>query len=72
VVKSDRGYHLLQLTQLRPAVVRSLAEVKPIIQQRLLRTMRGERTKAVMAEVRGKVKVEIDDQVLREVKPAAR
>jgi peptidyl-prolyl cis-trans isomerase C len=72
VVKSDRGYHLLQLTQLRPAVVRSLAEVKPIIQQRLLRTLRGERTKAVMAEVRGKVKVEIDDQVLREVKPAAR
>jgi peptidyl-prolyl cis-trans isomerase C len=67
-IKSDRGYHLVQLTQVRPAVVRSLAEVKPIIQQRILRTLRSERAKAVMAEARSKVKVEIDDQALRDVK----
>jgi parvulin-like peptidyl-prolyl isomerase len=70
VVKSPAGHHILQLTLIRPAVVRTLVEVKPLIQQRLARTLRAERADALMADLRKNIKVEIDEEALRQAKAA--
>ncbi len=65
-VKSDKGYHILKLTQTLPAVVRTLEDVKKIIQQRLVSDLRKKRTDELLAELRRDIKVELDEKAVRE------
>jgi peptidyl-prolyl cis-trans isomerase C len=58
-VASDKGFHILRLTDRRPEVTRPLAEVKPDIQKRLLDQMRAQRKRELAEEMRKSIRVEI-------------
>ncbi len=66
-VKSDKGYHVLRLTQKRPGFSRPMAEVKRQIQQRLFRDMRTKALDTFVADLRKKYSVKIDDANLAKV-----
>ena len=66
-VKSDKGYHVLRLTQKRPGFSRPLPEVKRQIQQRLFRDMRTKALDAFVADLRKKFTVTIDEANLAKV-----
>jgi peptidyl-prolyl cis-trans isomerase C len=66
-VKSDKGYHVLRLTQKRPGFSRPLAEVKRQIQQRLFRDMRTKALDTFVADLRKKFSVTIDEANLAKV-----
>jgi peptidyl-prolyl cis-trans isomerase C len=66
-VKSDKGYHVLRLTQKRPGFSRPLAEVKRQIQQRLFREMRTKALDAFVADLKKKYAVTIDEANLAKV-----
>ncbi len=66
-VKTDKGWHVLKLTQRRPAVSRPLTEVKRTIQQRLFRDMRTKAMDDFVADLRKKTKVEIFEDKLGKV-----
>ena len=66
-VKSDKGYHVLRLTQKRPGFSWPLAEVKRQIQQRLFREMRTKALDAFVADLKKKYAVTIDEANLAKV-----
>ncbi|MEA2700967.1 MAG: hypothetical protein QOI66_5238 [Myxococcales bacterium] len=66
-IKSDKGYHLLKLTQKRPGFSRPLAEVKRQIQQRLFRDIRTKALDDFYAEMKKKTKVEVFEANLGKV-----
>lgn len=66
-IKSERGYHILRLTQKKPGYSRPLPEVKRQIQQSLFRDMRTKLLDAFVADLRKKYKVTIDEQNLAKV-----
>ena len=59
VVKSDRGFHIVKMTNKRPEMKRSFESVKRMIESRLLREKRGEAMDAFIADLRSKAKIEI-------------
>ncbi|MEO5766952.1 MAG: peptidyl-prolyl cis-trans isomerase [Polyangia bacterium] len=66
-VKSDKGFHVLRLTQKRPGFSRPLPEVKRQIQQRLFREMRTKALDAFVADLKKKYAVTVDEGNLAQV-----
>jgi peptidyl-prolyl cis-trans isomerase C len=66
-IKSDKGYHIIKLTQKKPGFTRPLAEVKRQIQQRLFRDLRTKSMDAFIADLRQKSKIDIDEDKLGKV-----
>jgi parvulin-like peptidyl-prolyl isomerase len=66
-IKSDKGYHIIKLTQKKPGFTRPLAEVKRQIQQRLFRDLRTKSMDAFIADLRKKSKIEIYEDKLGKV-----
>lgn len=60
-VKTDKGYHVLRLTQKHPGFSRPLVEVKRQIQQRLFRDVRAKALDAFVADLKQKYAVSIDE-----------
>ena len=63
-VRSEGRWYVLELTQRLPGVKRTLDQVRPVIQQRLLRQSREKLTARLMAEVRARADVHIDEEAL--------
>jgi len=66
-VASDRGFHILKLTDRRPEVTRPFAEVKVDIQKRLLDQMRAQRKREMAEEMRKSLRVEIYQDELAKI-----
>jgi peptidyl-prolyl cis-trans isomerase C len=66
-VKTDKGYHVLRLTQKHPGFSRPLGEVKRQIQQRLFRDVRAKALDAFVADLKTKYAVTIDEANLAKV-----
>jgi peptidyl-prolyl cis-trans isomerase C len=66
-IKTDKGYHIIKLTQKKPGFARPLPEVKRQIQQRLFRDLRTKSMDEFIADLRKKTKVEIDEDKLAKV-----
>jgi peptidyl-prolyl cis-trans isomerase C len=71
-VRTDRGYHILVLTQRRPAFTRALPEVSRDIRKRLMRVRQDTKMEELVTEMRKRLKVEIyEDQLAKvQVSPA--
>ena len=63
-VASDKGFHILKLTERRAELTRPLAEVKGDIQRRLLDQMRAQKKRELVEEARKSIRVEIYEQEL--------
>lgn len=59
VVETPFGYHVIKVAEHRPARVVPFAEVAPQIEQYLVQEQRQEKTKAYVADLRSKGKVEV-------------
>ena len=70
-VASDKGFHVLRLTERRPEVTRPLAEVKLDIQKRLLDQLRAQRRRELADEARKTIHVEIYEDELAKLTLAA-
>jgi len=66
-IKSDKGFHIIKLTQKKPGFTRPLPEVKRQIQQRLFRDLRTKSLDAFVADLRKKTKIEVNDEKLAKV-----
>jgi peptidyl-prolyl cis-trans isomerase C len=66
-IKSDKGFHIIKLTQKKPGFTRPLAEVKRQIQQRLFRDLRTKSMEAFIADLRKKSKIDIHEDMLAKV-----
>jgi peptidyl-prolyl cis-trans isomerase C len=69
-IQSDKGFHLLRLTERSPASTRSLAEAKPDIQRKLVERLRAKRKQELLEEARKRVKVEIYEDQLSKIELA--
>jgi peptidyl-prolyl cis-trans isomerase C len=70
-VQSDRGFHVLVLTQRRPAFTRALPEVSREIRKTLVRERRTQKMEELVAEMRKRLKVEIYEDRLARVEAAS-
>ncbi len=68
VVKSDKGFHIVKLTNKRPEMKRSFESVKRMIESRLLREERGEAMDKFIEDLRKKTKIEIFEANLEKLK----
>ena len=66
-IKTDKGFHILKLTQKRPGFSRPLAEVKRQIQQRLFRDLRTKALDDFYAEMKKKTTIEVQEDKLAKV-----
>jgi len=66
-VKSEKGWHVLKLTQKSQGFAKSLADAKPTIQQRLYYEQRGKMMDTLVAELREKYKVKMFEENLDKV-----
>jgi peptidyl-prolyl cis-trans isomerase C len=66
-ITSDKGFHIIKLTERRPETTRSLAEAKVDIQKRLLEQMRTQRRRDLAEEMRKSIRVEIYQDELAKV-----
>jgi peptidyl-prolyl cis-trans isomerase C len=66
-IKTDKGYHIIKLTQKKPGFTRPLAEVKRQIQQRLFRDLRTKSMDTFIADLRQKAKIDIYEDKLNKV-----
>ena len=70
-IASDKGFHIIKLTDRRAELTRPLAEVKVDIQRRLLDQMRAQRKREMAEEMRKSIRVEIYEDELAKVALAA-
>jgi peptidyl-prolyl cis-trans isomerase C len=66
-ITSDKGLHILKLTERRPELTRPFADVKVDIQKRLLDQMRAQRKREMAEEMRKSIRVEIFQDELAKV-----
>ena len=66
-IQSDKGFHILKLTERRAETTRALADVKVDIQKRLLDQMRAQRKRELADEVRKSVHVEVYEDELAKI-----
>jgi len=66
-VHTERGYHVLVLTQRRPSFTRALPEAAREIRKQLLAERRAKKVEEMVAETRKHVKVEIYEDKLAKV-----
>ncbi len=67
VVSTDYGFHLFKLLEKKPARKRELAEVRSIIEQKLVAQLRTDRQRDYVASLRAKADVKINDSALQTV-----
>lgn len=67
-IKSDRGYHVLRLTQKRPGFKREFHEVRQDIQKRLYQERRAKKLEEWTAELQGRMKVKMFEEKLKDVR----
>jgi peptidyl-prolyl cis-trans isomerase C len=67
-VKTAAGFHVIKLTNQKPAMDRSFESVKKLIENRLLRDKRREAMDKFIADLRGKSKIEIFEDNLAKLK----
>jgi len=65
IVQTDRGFHLLMLTSKSPAVDRPFDEVKESIRARIVKRQRDVQRDNLLADLRTKAKVEVNDDAVR-------
>jgi parvulin-like peptidyl-prolyl isomerase len=66
-IQTEHGYTVIVLTQKQPGVSKTLAEAKPEIQSRLAYDGRQQKRSTLMADIRKKAQVEIDEAQLAKV-----
>lgn len=66
-VATDKGFHVLKLTQRRPGFTRPLADVTREIRRLILRDRRAKKMEEMVAQMRTKLKVEIYEDQLAKV-----
>ncbi|HJX53411.1 MAG TPA: peptidyl-prolyl cis-trans isomerase, partial [Polyangia bacterium] len=66
-IASDKGFHILKLTDRRPELMRPFADVKVEIQKRLLEQMRAQKKRELAEEARKSIRVEIYDDELAKI-----
>jgi peptidyl-prolyl cis-trans isomerase C len=66
-IQSDKGFHILKLTERRAETTRAFADVKVDIQKRLLDQMRAQRKRDLADEVRKSVHVEVYEDELAKI-----
>jgi peptidyl-prolyl cis-trans isomerase C len=71
-VASDKGFHVLKLTQRRPGFTRPLEGVAAEIKRLILRDRRAMKQEQMMAEMRQKLKVQIYEDQLAKVSVEAK
>jgi peptidyl-prolyl cis-trans isomerase C/foldase protein PrsA len=64
VVSTEYGFHLFRLIEKRPARKRELAEVRGVIEQKLLSTLRAERQTSYVKALREKAQVKVNEPAL--------
>jgi peptidyl-prolyl cis-trans isomerase C len=67
LVKTDKGWAIIRLTQKRPGFNRSLAEAKRQIQQRLFRDLRSKAMDTFVDDLKKKSSISISDENLAKV-----
>jgi peptidyl-prolyl cis-trans isomerase C len=67
VVTTDKGFHILRLTQRRPGLTRPLEGVSAEIRRLILRDRRAKKKEEMVAQMRQKLKVEIYEDQLAKV-----
>ncbi len=65
VVQTDRGFHVVMLTSKSPAVERTFDEVKESIRARIVKRQRDLQRDNLLADLRTKAKVEVNDDAVR-------
>ncbi len=68
LIKSEKGYHLLQKTGERPAFSRSLENVSQEIKNQLLRQKKNKAMEVYVDEIKKQVEINIDEKALSEMK----
>lgn len=66
VVKTQFGYHIIKLTDRKPADVRLFPEVRDQLEAQLREQRQQAAVETLIEEVRGKAKIEIDESLLAE------
>ena len=66
-VKSERGFHVLRLTERRAARLRPFEEVKVSVRAQALAERRARRIEEWVAEMRKQVNIQVFEDKLREV-----
>jgi len=65
VIKTDFGFHILKITEKKPETSKALEEVKEDIIQTLLPTKQKEAFENLLEELKGKAKIEINEEALQ-------
>jgi parvulin-like peptidyl-prolyl isomerase len=66
-VASDKGFHVIKLTQKRPGFTRPAAQVAPEIRRLIARDRRAKKMEEMVAEMRQRLKVEVYEDKLAKV-----
>lgn len=66
-VASEKGFHVIKLTQRRPGFTKTMNEVRRDVQRMIVQERRTKRIEDLVAEMRSKVKVEIHEDRLEKV-----
>jgi peptidyl-prolyl cis-trans isomerase C len=69
VTPSPYGFHLFKVTARRPAHRRPLDEVRPLIQEKLVRAKRSRAQDEYLAALRARARIQIDEKALGAVAP---
>ncbi len=64
VVSTEYGFHLFRVTEKKPVRKRELTEVRGLIEERLLSTLRADAQRAYVAGLRARASVVINDETL--------
>lgn len=64
VVSTEYGFHLFRVLEKKPGRKRELVEVRGLIEERLLSTLRSEAQKAYVAALRAKATIVVNDESL--------
>lgn len=70
-VRSSAGFHLVQKTGFKRAYKRELTDVQQTIRNKLFRVKKTTALEKYVADIKAKVKIEIDERVLAEAKAPA-
>jgi peptidyl-prolyl cis-trans isomerase C len=68
LIKSEKGYHLIQKTGERPAFSRSLENVSQEIKNQLLRQKKNKAMESYVDQMKKQVEINIDEKALSEMK----
>jgi peptidyl-prolyl cis-trans isomerase C len=70
-VKSPAGYHIIRLTQRRPQFLRPFEQVESVVRARVAEERKRQQLERWVAEMRGRVKIEVFEDKLQAVRVEA-